>query len=67
MSYLLFADDNEDIRQQLTARLTTRGFRVISAADGQAALELAQAELPAIAVLDWVMPIIQGHELCAVV
>jgi len=61
---VLVADDNEDIRQLLTARLTTRGFRVISAADGQAALELAQAELPAIAVLDWVMPIIQGHELC---
>jgi DNA-binding response OmpR family regulator len=61
---VLVADDNGDIRQLLTARLTTRGFRVISAADGQAALELAQAELPAIAVLDWVMPIIQGHELC---
>lgn len=61
---VLVADDNEDIRQLLTARLTTRGFRVISAADGQAALELAQSERPAIAVLDWVMPIIQGHELC---
>jgi two-component system phosphate regulon response regulator PhoB len=61
---VLVADDNEDIRQLLTARLTTRGFRVIAAADGQAALEAAQLNRPAIAVLDWVMPIIQGHELC---
>jgi two-component system phosphate regulon response regulator PhoB len=61
---VLVADDNEDIRQLLTARLTTRGFRVVAAADGQAALESALEHLPAIAVLDWVMPIIQGHELC---
>ncbi|MGH2906832.1 MAG: response regulator transcription factor [Solirubrobacterales bacterium] len=61
---VLVADDNEDIRQLLTARLSTRGFRVISAADGQAALESVLEHRPAIAVLDWVMPIIQGHELC---
>ena len=61
---VLVADDNEDIRRLLTTRLTTRGFRVIDAADGQAALEAALERLPAIAVLDWVMPIIQGHELC---
>jgi two-component system phosphate regulon response regulator PhoB len=61
---VLVADDNEDIRQLLTARLTTRGFRVLAAADGQAALEAALENRPAIAVLDWVMPIIQGHELC---
>ena len=61
---VLVADDNEDIRQLLTARLTTRGFRVISAADGQAALTPPRPSSPAIAVLDWVMPIIQGHELC---
>jgi DNA-binding response OmpR family regulator len=61
---VLVADDNEDIRRLLTARLTTRGFRVLAASDGQEALELAQRRLPAIAVLDWVMPVIQGHELC---
>jgi DNA-binding response OmpR family regulator len=61
---VLVADDNEDIRNLLTARLETRGFNVISAADGQAALEMVHEHDPSIAVLDWVMPIIQGHELC---
>jgi two-component system phosphate regulon response regulator PhoB len=58
------ADDNADIRDLLATRLGTRGFDVITAADGQAALESALENRPAIAVLDWVMPVIQGHELC---
>jgi len=61
---VLVADDNEDIRHLLKARLSSRGFRVIDAADGQEALQAAFAQSPAIAVLDWVMPVIQGHELC---
>lgn len=61
---VLVADDNADIRDLLATRLSTRGFEVTTAADGQAALEAALAEHPDIALLDWVMPIIQGHELC---
>ncbi|MFT4049449.1 MAG: response regulator [Solirubrobacterales bacterium] len=61
---VLVADDNDDIRSLLETRLRTRGFDVTVAADGQAALEAALAEHPDIALLDWVMPIIQGHELC---
>lgn len=61
---VLVADDNSDIRDLLATRLRTRGFDVTAAADGQEALELALAEHPDIALLDWVMPVIQGHELC---
>lgn len=61
---VLVADDNEDIRDLLATRLSSRGFTVITAADGQAALDAAMERLPAIAILDWVMPVIQGHELC---
>jgi two-component system phosphate regulon response regulator PhoB len=61
---VLVADDNADIRDLLATRLSTRGFDVTVAADGQAALEAALKEHPDIALLDWVMPIIQGHELC---
>jgi DNA-binding response OmpR family regulator len=58
------ADDNADIRDLLATRLGTRGFDVTAAADGQEALEHALEQHPDIALLDWVMPIIQGHELC---
>jgi two-component system phosphate regulon response regulator PhoB len=61
---VLVADDNADIRDLLATRLSTRGFDVTVAADGQEALESALREHPDIALLDWVMPIIQGHELC---
>lgn len=61
---VLVADDNDDIRDLLQARLTVRGFDVITASDGKAALDAALEHLPDVIVLDWVMPIIQGHELC---
>lgn len=61
---VLVADDNEDIRDLLRARLTARGFRVVAAADGQAALDAVHEHTPDVIVLDWVMPVIQGHELC---
>lgn len=61
---VLVADDNADIRILLATRLRTRGFDVIEAADGQEALDAAMADPPDIALLDWVMPVIQGHELC---
>jgi DNA-binding response OmpR family regulator len=61
---VLVADDNDDIRALIAMRLRTRGFEVIEAADGQLALEAALENLPDIALLDWVMPVIQGHELC---
>lgn len=61
---VLVADDNDDIRDMLDVRLTARGFRVIAATDGQAALEAVHQHQPDVIVLDWVMPVIQGHELC---
>lgn len=61
---VLVADDNEDIRDLLSTRLSLRGFTVLTAPDGQAALRAAHEHQPDIAVLDWVMPVIQGHELC---
>jgi len=61
---VLVADDNDDIRQLLSTRLASRGFSVVAVADGQAALDVALEQSPAVAVLDWVMPVIQGHELC---
>ncbi|HEV7919097.1 MAG TPA: response regulator, partial [Solirubrobacterales bacterium] len=61
---VLVADDNEDIRNLLRARLSNRGFEVLVAADGQEALDMIRRHHPDIAILDWVMPVIQGHELC---
>jgi DNA-binding response OmpR family regulator len=60
---ILAADDDETILGLVVYRLEHSGYRVISAADGQEALELALANRPALAVIDAMMPKLDGFEL----
>ena len=60
---VVVADDNADIRTLVTRRLARRGYDVETARDGQEALALILSRRPDAAVLDWLMPNMQGHEL----
>jgi DNA-binding response OmpR family regulator len=60
---VLIADDDPDIQALVAFRLERAGFRVLRAADGEAALELALAQTPDLAVIDWSMPKLDGLEL----
>jgi DNA-binding response OmpR family regulator len=60
---VLVADDDVDIRELVTYRLTRAGYDVISASDGQEALELAVSRAPDLCVLDVMMPKLDGLEL----
>ena len=60
---VLAADDDEDILGLVTFRLELSGYAVIQAHDGEEALELAQRELPDLAVLDVMMPKLDGFEV----
>jgi DNA-binding response OmpR family regulator len=60
---VLAADDDEDILAVVAFRLERSGYTVIQARDGQEALELALAEKPDLAVLDVMMPKLDGFEL----
>jgi DNA-binding response OmpR family regulator len=63
---VLVADDEDDIRALVGLAVGKAGCRVIgSVADGAAALDLARAELPDLAVLDVSMPGATGLEVCA--
>jgi len=63
---VLVADDEDDIRALVALAVTRAGCTVIgSVADGTAALGLARAELPDLAVLDVSMPGATGLEVCA--
>ena len=44
--------------------LRPEGFRLLSASDGNAALEIARAERPDLLLLDWNMPGRNGLEVC---
>lgn len=59
---VLIADDEPDIRRFV--RMQLRGVRVIEAADGASAWKLALAMRPQVAVLDYMMPEMDGVEVC---
>ena len=60
---VLAADDDEDILELVAFRLERSGYTVLQARDGAEALELARAENPDLAVLDVMMPKMDGFEL----
>lgn len=59
---LLIAEDNLDNRTLFVDYFSTKGFRVIAAPHGQAAVELAASSRPAIIVMDVQMPGLDGLE-----
>ena len=61
---VLIADDDEDILSLLALRLGHRGYHTITARNGRDALELALRLRPAAAVLDWMMPVMEGSDVC---
>ena len=61
--HLLVVDDNEMNRDMLTRRLLRRGFTVITAADGEEALETIAAHSFDVIILDITMPRVDGMEV----
>lgn len=60
---VLVADDDPTIVALLTATLQQDGFRVLTAGDGETALRMARSEQPALILLDWRMPGLEGLEV----
>src|SRR5690242_2377708 len=61
---ILVADDNATNVDILRTRLTSQGYEVITAADGQEALDSARQNLPDLILLDVMMPKRNGFEVC---
>ncbi|MFZ5818055.1 MAG: response regulator transcription factor [Bacillota bacterium] len=61
---ILIADDDPALRQMVREYLISEGYRVLEAADGRQALEMARRERPDVAMLDWMMPGISGLDVC---
>jgi diguanylate cyclase (GGDEF)-like protein len=60
---ILVVDDDEDIARFVQFNLKVHGFEVMSARDGQEALEVIEQRRPDLAVVDWMMPRMDGVEL----
>jgi CheY-like chemotaxis protein len=64
---VLIADDSLSMRLLLQRVLANRGHQVYEAADGNEALQLLHAHHPDIAILDVIMPGMDGLEVCSTV
>lgn len=61
---LLIIEDERSLSEVLTYNLEKEGFRVITAADGQDGLRKAQSLVPDLIVLDLMLPVLDGLQVC---
>jgi two-component system alkaline phosphatase synthesis response regulator PhoP len=64
---ILVADDNENIRETLTAILEDAGHAVWTAQNGAEALRKVREISPDILILDIMMPELSGYEVCRII
>ncbi|HOD33372.1 MAG: Polar-differentiation response regulator DivK [Acidobacteria bacterium ADurb.Bin340] len=62
MPTLLLVEDNEMNRDVLGRLLARRGYRVVVAEDGEAAVRMALGEAPDLVLMDISLPIVDGYE-----
>ncbi len=60
---ILIADDNPEIREILNVLLSSEGYEVIEAKDGQEVINLIDADID-LYILDIMMPVINGYQAC---
>ena len=63
---VLICDDDPVILRLLEVNLELEGYQVLSAHNGQEALEIAKNELPDLIVMDIMMPRLNGYEAAEV-
>ena len=62
---ILVAEDHPATRRFLEKLLTKAGYKVITARNGREALDRFKETFSPIVLIDWVMPEMDGLELCA--
>ena len=58
---MLVVDDDESLRELIVDTLRDEGYRLAVARDGLEALDRVAAEPPALILLDWMMPRLDGE------
>jgi len=61
---VLIVEDQEALVTMLRYNLESAGFRVNTAGDGEEALVVAAEEVPDLILLDWMLPLMSGIEVC---
>jgi len=64
MRKILIVEDESNIRQLVKYNLEKEGYQVVEAVDGLQGLKLARAEKPDLMMLDLMLPLMDGLEVC---
>ena len=64
---VLVVDDQADVVELLESSFALRGYKVISARNGQEALAKVYQEQPDVELLDIMMPVFDGYEICRII
>ena len=63
MTKILLVEDTHDLAQVIIRELEANGYQVLHAADGLTAVRLHAREQPALMILDWMLPQMDGLEV----
>jgi len=66
LSKILVVDDEPTLVATLKFNLEREGHKVVTAADGEAALQSARSEHPDLILLDLMLPVLSGVEVCRI-
>ncbi len=64
MPTILIADDRPESVDLVRNLLTVEGYQIVTAYDGQEALDRIRQQLPDLVLLDLDMPVLNGYEVC---
>jgi len=62
---IALVEDDENLRFLVAERLQSEGYKVLEAGNGDDAEKMILEEQPQIVLLDWMLPGLQGSEVCA--
>lgn len=61
---ILNIDDSPTVQRLIEMILSSQGYQVVLASDGEAGIAMAKAEKPAVILVDFVMPKMNGFQVC---
>jgi CheY-like chemotaxis protein len=64
MTKILIAEDERDIRDLIAFTLKFAGYDIVTASNGEEAVQLTKQELPDLVITDVRMPKMTGYEAC---
>ena len=63
MTTILLVEDAYDLAKMIIGELEAQGYHVLHMSDGVSALQVHTTEQPALVILDWMLPKLDGLEV----